>query len=204
ADLARPSRSGNGLDHPLSEGIGDRDFDLGFRHELDDVLGAPIDLGVAALPPKASDLRNRYARDAQIADGLANLIELVCSDNRRDQFHGSSSSPAGAANRRPIQGGAELVQARAMPEMGIRVLINQLQSYSASSFESAALLWCAGVLCCSNMFRRHARSSPRFIPRAAPESQPRTLLRLFAPSSTPPLRRSHASNSLLGSGLVCR
>src|SRR5213078_2497975 len=75
---------------------------------------------------------------------------------------------------------------------------NQLQSYSASSFESAALLWCADVLRCSNMFRRHARSSPRFIPRAAPESQPRTLLRPFAPSPTPPLRRSHASNSLLG------
>src|SRR5437763_15639012 len=93
ADLARPSRSANGLDHPLSEGIGDRDFDLGFRHELDDVLGAPIDLGVAALPPKASALSNRYARDAQIADGLANLIGLVSSDTLRDQFHAPHPHP---------------------------------------------------------------------------------------------------------------
>jgi len=64
------------FDHPLSEDIVRRDFDLCFWHELDEVLGAPINLGVAALPPKASDLGNRNALDAPSPTALRTSSSL--------------------------------------------------------------------------------------------------------------------------------
>src|ERR1700677_5022934 len=38
----------NRLDHLIHQRIGHGDFDLGLRHDLDDVLRAPVNLGMAA------------------------------------------------------------------------------------------------------------------------------------------------------------
>ena len=93
AHFAGPRRIDDRFDHPLSEGIVDRDFYLCFWHKLDEVLGAPIDFGVAALPAKASNLGNRNALDADIGDCFANVFELEWLDDRCDQFHGSELLP---------------------------------------------------------------------------------------------------------------
>src|SRR6266576_3879180 len=119
AHFAGPRGVGNCLDHPLRQHIIDRDFDLGFRHELDQVLGPPIDLGVAALPPKASDLGNRHALDSHIGDCFANVFELVWPDDCSDQFHGSKLLPR--EMRRiagPMLGSTGFKQARAVPGNG--------------------------------------------------------------------------------------
>jgi hypothetical protein len=68
----------------LDEGILDGDFDLCFWHELDEVLSASIGLGMAALPPQASDIGSSNALDAHNADGLADILELVGLDDRGD------------------------------------------------------------------------------------------------------------------------
>jgi hypothetical protein len=72
----------------------DGDFDLCFWHDLDEVLRASIDLAMAALPPEAADIGNSNALDADDADGLADILELVGLMTAAISFMDPSSSPA--------------------------------------------------------------------------------------------------------------
>src|SRR5271169_3484711 len=57
-DLAGFGRLHDRFDHDIDEFIIDRDLDFRLRHELNDILGSAINLGVSALPAKAANLRD--------------------------------------------------------------------------------------------------------------------------------------------------
>ena len=85
-DLAGSCRVGDGLDDLLGDVVVDGQFDLGLRQEVDDVLGAAVQLRVAALAPEALDLGDGDALYADVGDGLADVVELEGLDDRGDQF----------------------------------------------------------------------------------------------------------------------
>ncbi len=86
-DLARAGGIGDGLDDLVGDIVGDGQFDLGLRQEVDDIFGATLQLGVAALPPEALDLGDGDALDADVGNRLANVIEFERLDDRGDHFH---------------------------------------------------------------------------------------------------------------------
>ena len=72
----------------------DHHLDLHLRQEVDHVLGAAVQLGVALLPAEALDLGHRQARHADVGQGLAHLFELEGLDDGGDLFHGPTSGRA--------------------------------------------------------------------------------------------------------------
>src|SRR3546814_4444731 len=56
ADLAGMSRLADRIDRGIELVVGNRDFDLHFRQEIDHVLGPAIQLGMAFLPAKALEI----------------------------------------------------------------------------------------------------------------------------------------------------
>ena len=70
-----------------SEVVRDRGLDLDLGQEVDDVLGAAIELGVALLPAEALDLGDGDALHADRRQGLADLVELERLDDGGNQFH---------------------------------------------------------------------------------------------------------------------
>ena len=81
------------------------------RHEVDGVLGAAVDLAVAALPAVAAGLADRHARDPEGLQGLLDLVELVRLDDRGDELHADAPSVArlGSATRPAV---ADVLTAR--------------------------------------------------------------------------------------------
>src|SRR3990170_251258 len=69
ADLARPCGLGDRVDDPLDLGVFAEHLHLHLRHEVDLVLGAAVDLGVAALAPEPLHLGGREAVDAGVPIG---------------------------------------------------------------------------------------------------------------------------------------
>src|ERR1700691_1684041 len=63
------------LDRALDHRIFHDDFDLYLGQEVDDVLGAAIELGMALLPPEAFGLDDGDALDADLVQRLLHLIE---------------------------------------------------------------------------------------------------------------------------------
>ena len=78
----------NHLYSSFDERIIEYHFDLKLREEVDHVLGAAIDLGVPLLPPKALDLGDGHAGDADFVQRILYLVELEGFDDRFDFFHG--------------------------------------------------------------------------------------------------------------------
>ena len=76
------------------------ELDLDLGQEVDDVLGAAIQLGVALLAAEALDLGHRQARDADLGQRLAHFVELERLDDRFDLLHGSRSEMQKLVNRR--------------------------------------------------------------------------------------------------------
>src|SRR5512132_467619 len=100
ADLSRARGLDDRLDRALDERIAKHHFHLDFRQEIDDVLGAAIELGMPFLAAEALDFGDRQTRDADLRKGLAHFVELDGLDDRLDLFHGSASvEPAVAAGR---------------------------------------------------------------------------------------------------------
>ena len=60
---------------------------LTFGHEVDGVLRAAVDFGVALLPAEAADLGHRHARNALLGEGVLHVLELVMANNRFDFLH---------------------------------------------------------------------------------------------------------------------
>src|SRR5438477_12061540 len=79
-----------------------RDLDAGLGNEVDHVLGAAIQLGVSPLAAEALHFRDRHARDADIGQRGAHVVELERLDDRCDQFHGRGSPWRGGAAREDV------------------------------------------------------------------------------------------------------
>jgi len=87
----------DGLHHLIDQLILDGDLDAGLRHEVDDVLGTPVQFSVPALPAKSLDLCHSHAGDPDFGQGSAHVIQLEGFDDRGNQFHslGSGQRPSG-------------------------------------------------------------------------------------------------------------
>jgi len=55
--------------------------------EVDHVLGAAVELGVALLATEALDLGDGDAGDADFAERLADVVQLERLDDGHDHFH---------------------------------------------------------------------------------------------------------------------
>ena len=89
------------LDDAVEHVVLDRGLDLHLRQEVDDVLGAAIELGVALLPAEALDLGDGDALHADRREGLAHLVELERLDDGGNEFHGFPCERPRNAVRRP-------------------------------------------------------------------------------------------------------
>ncbi len=76
----------DGFDHLIHQVAAHSDFDRGLGHEVHDIFGAAIELGVAALAAEAFDFGNRHARDADVGQRRAHVVELEGLDDGGDQF----------------------------------------------------------------------------------------------------------------------
>ena len=76
--------------HLVHEVVAHRDLDARLRHEVDDVLGAAVELGVAALAAEALHLRDGHAGDADLRERRADVVELEGLDDGGDEFHRGS------------------------------------------------------------------------------------------------------------------
>src|SRR6266545_6763051 len=92
ADLAGASRFEELLDHPVDVAVVDQDLDPDLGHEVDRVLGAPVDLGVTLLPAVALDLADRHAEHADLLQRRLHVVQGERFDDRGDQFHRLLSS----------------------------------------------------------------------------------------------------------------
>src|SRR6185503_3902445 len=86
ADLAGVRRLLDRLDRLLEQLRLDGGLDLHFGQEVDHVLRAAIELGVALLPPEALDLGDGDALHADRRERLAHLVELERLDDGGDEF----------------------------------------------------------------------------------------------------------------------
>src|SRR6185312_10931618 len=92
ADLAGARRLDDRLDRALGERVLQDHLDLDLRQEIDDVLGAAVELGVALLAAEALDLGHGEPGDAELRQRLAHLVELERLDDRFDLLHGSDGA----------------------------------------------------------------------------------------------------------------
>src|SRR2546423_13925478 len=81
ADLAGLRRLDDRVDAALGVRVLDDDLDLHLRQEVDDILGAAVQLGVALLAAEALDLGDRQARHADVGERLAHLLALELFDD---------------------------------------------------------------------------------------------------------------------------
>src|SRR2546423_2501994 len=81
ADLVGAGGGDDGAGHTLDLAVVAQDLDPHLGHEVDRVLRAPVDLGVAALAAEALGLRDGHAVDAEAPEGLLGLVELERLDD---------------------------------------------------------------------------------------------------------------------------
>src|SRR5512132_979003 len=89
ADLARASGLRERVDDTRHLLVVAEDLDLDLGDEVDLVLGAPVDLGVPALPPEPLDVGRREPVHAEVLERLLDLVEPVRFDDRDDELHGA-------------------------------------------------------------------------------------------------------------------
>src|SRR5581483_1554593 len=89
ADAARLGRLLDLLHHVRDLLVAHDDLELHLRQEVDDVLGAAIELGVSLLTPEPLHLAHRDALHADTREILLHLVELERFDDRLDLLHGS-------------------------------------------------------------------------------------------------------------------
>src|SRR5690348_13251633 len=100
ADLAGVRRFLDRLDRLLEHLRLDCRLDLHLGQEIDDVLGAAIELGMAFLPAEALHFGHRDALHADRRERFAHFVELEWLDDCRHEFHGAS---LGAQNVLPTE-----------------------------------------------------------------------------------------------------
>src|SRR6185369_14897464 len=87
ADLAGAGSGFDRFDDPVDDRVVDRGFDLHLGQEVDDVLGAAVELRVPFLPPEPLHFRHRDALHADRAQGLTHFVELERLDDRGHHLH---------------------------------------------------------------------------------------------------------------------
>ena len=88
ADLAGPGGLHDGVDHALRSPSAHEHLDLHLGHEVHLVLGAAVDLGVAALAAEPLDVGRGEAVHADVAQGFLHLLDAVRLHDRGDELHG--------------------------------------------------------------------------------------------------------------------
>ena len=78
------SRRPDALDADVELIVGDGHVDLYLRQEIDHVLSATVQLGMALLATEALDLGNRDALDANLGQRLAHVVQLERLDDGSD------------------------------------------------------------------------------------------------------------------------
>lgn len=102
-DRLHRRRSGRVVDHRLQ-------LDLG--HEIDLVLRASVDFGLALLSAVSLDLRDRQPLDAGLDERFAHVVQLEGFDDRNDEFHPPRSRSPTVAGPAPRMVAATRVAAR--------------------------------------------------------------------------------------------
>src|SRR3546814_695005 len=77
----------DGLHRALDQVVLQDDLDLHLGQEIDDVLGAAVERGVAFLAAEALGLGHRDALDADLVQGFLHLVQLERLDDRFDLLH---------------------------------------------------------------------------------------------------------------------
>ena len=90
ADFSGACCTFDGFDRALDVFSVNRGFDLDLWQEVNHVLSAAIQLGMAFLTAKAFDFSNSDTLHANLREGLADLIQLERLDDGGDEFHGCS------------------------------------------------------------------------------------------------------------------
>src|SRR5690554_2592737 len=99
ADLAGAGGVLDRLDGLDAELVDDGRLDLDLGKEVDDVLGATVELGMALLATEPLHFGDGDALDHDPRKGLADLVELERLDVGGDEFHGFSPGSGGRARR---------------------------------------------------------------------------------------------------------
>ena len=102
ADAAGMGRAADRLDRLLDHLILDNELDLHLGQEVDDVLGAAIELGMALLPSEPLGFQDGDALEPDLVQRVLHFVELEGLDDRFDLLHWLEISPhasAGAAGR---------------------------------------------------------------------------------------------------------
>src|ERR1051326_428161 len=112
ADLPGLGGGRDRLDHLVGAVGRNRHLDLHLGQESHGIFGAAVDLGMAALATVALDLGHGEPGDAEIGDGVADLVELERLDDGDDELHGCLRRPHGrspAAGLRPARAGLRTI-----------------------------------------------------------------------------------------------
>ena len=95
------SRAADRLDGLLDHLVLDHQFELNLGQEIDHVLGAAVELGVALLPSEALGLEHGDALEADLVQGVLHLVELEGLDDRFDLLHLAGHTPNADAGSLP-------------------------------------------------------------------------------------------------------
>src|SRR5690606_37331747 len=91
ADLAGAGRLHDRLGHHLDLVVRHRDLQLDLGQEVDQVLGAAVELGMPLLAAEALDLGGGDAGHADLRQRLAHVVELERLDDGHDHLHRTAS-----------------------------------------------------------------------------------------------------------------
>src|SRR5690349_14997340 len=86
-DLAAIGRMRDRFDDALGKIVGHRDLELDLGQEIDHILRAAIQLGMALLPAETLDLGNGDALHADFGERFAHIVELERLDDGHHHFH---------------------------------------------------------------------------------------------------------------------
>src|SRR5258708_15297805 len=91
ADASSLGGTFDGLQRPRDHLVREHDFHLHLGQEVDDVLGAAVQLGVAFLTAEALHFRDGQAQDAHVGQRFLHLVELEGLDDGLDLLHRTGS-----------------------------------------------------------------------------------------------------------------
>jgi hypothetical protein len=115
ANQAGTGRRGDRLDG-LGGAVGRHCYlDTNLGQEIHDVFGAPVDFGMAFLPPVAHDLGDGHSGNADRRQGLPDIVQLERLYDGDDELHGRRLLPG--PSRRTFSVGR-----KAFGRAGVRVL----------------------------------------------------------------------------------
>src|SRR5882724_7494897 len=83
-DASRARSLLDGVDGGVEAAVLDDDLDLHLGQEVDDILGAAIELGMSLLAAEALGLSDRDALHADFLQGLLNFVQFERLDDRLD------------------------------------------------------------------------------------------------------------------------